>query len=72
VSEIYNLYQAIKTHEKLCRGFHITGKIIQGVVSGVCSRCGFLIEQPRSAPVIKDDMPGRIAGWEGKYVESDN
>jgi hypothetical protein len=68
MSDIYNLYASIKEHEKVCKGFHITGKVTNGVVFGACSRCGKVVERPKSAPVIKDDTPSRIAGWEGKFT----
>lgn len=62
-----DLYSSIKAHNKICPGFHITGAIHHGVVYGVCSTCGTVIEKPVSRMVIKDETPGRVAAWEEKW-----
>ena len=67
--EIYNLYASIKEHERSCKGFYITGKVTNGVVYGICSSCRKVVERPKAAPIIKDDTPSRIAGWEGKFTD---
>ena len=61
-----DLYSSIKAHNKVCPGFSITGAVRQGVVYGVCSTCGEVIEKPVSR-VVKDETPARAAGWEEKY-----
>lgn len=65
----YELMVSIRAHEKLCPGFYIQGAMQRGDVVGVCSRCGEVVERPKSAPIVNDATPARAAGWEGKYSE---